>query len=90
MKKLLICSLLVLTGCATRIAGTGPVWPSTPPELTAPVADLTPLAEGKTSFSDMLLNINENYTAYYVLKNKFELWQQWYKEQKEIYNKSEK
>jgi hypothetical protein len=89
MKKLLICFLLISTGCATKVAAPGETWPEAPSALLAPVPNLTPLPSDDKSFSDLLLNINENYTAYYVLKNKFELWQQWYNEQKRIYKQSE-
>jgi len=89
MKKILLISLLVLTGCATKIVAPGEKWPEVPAALTAPVPNLTPMAPGDTSFSDLLININQNYTAYYQLKNKIEQWQQWYNDQKLIYKQTQ-
>jgi len=80
--------LSALVGCATKVAAPGEVWPEAPAALLAPVPNLKPMPADDKSFSDLLLNINDNYTAYYVLKNKFELWQQWYDEQKRIYKQS--
>jgi len=60
-------------------------WPQVPDELTAQVNDLTPLPEDKKTLTDMLENVNQNYSQYYILKQKFEAWQEWYKVQKHIF-----
>ena len=65
-------------------------WPAVPAELTTPVNDLTPLPEDKKTLTDLLENVNNNYGSYYVLKDKLEAWQQWYKVQKNIFEDAQK
>ena len=60
-------------------------WPAVPAELTAPVNDLAPLPEDKKTLTDLLENVNQNYSQYYILKQKFEAWQEWYRVQKHIF-----
>jgi hypothetical protein len=62
-------------------------WPAVPEELTAPVNDLIPLPPDKKTLTDLLENVNTNYGSYYVLKEKLEAWQEWYKTQKSIQEK---
>jgi hypothetical protein len=74
----------MMLGCST----TTPVkmrWPAVPAELTAPVNDLAPLPEDKKTLTDLLENANQNYSQYYILKQKFEAWQEWYRVQKSIF-----
>jgi len=89
MKKFLLSFLLVLSGCATHVAAPGENWPAAPDTLLDPVPNLTVLPEGDSKLTDLLSNVNQNYSAYYLLKNKFELWQQWYNQQKQIYKQSQ-
>ena len=65
-------------------------WPAVPAELTTPVNDLTPLPADKKTLTDLLENVNNNYGSYYVLKDKLEAWQQWYKVQKNIFEDAQK
>ena len=87
MKRLIvILSVLALCGCT---AMQGPVvlpkWPDAPSDLQQPAADLTPLAPEQRNLSDLILNSNENYSQYYILKEKYEGWQSWYNSQKQIF-----
>ena len=65
-------------------------WPAVPAELTTPVNDLTPLPEDKKTLVDLLENVNQNYGQYYILKQKLEAWQEWYKVQKHIFEDAQK
>jgi hypothetical protein len=62
-------------------------WPAVPTELTEPANDLTPLSADKKTLTDLLENANANFGEYYVLKQKYQAWQQWYNEQMKIWNK---
>jgi len=61
-------------------------WPKVPAELSAPANDLTPLPADKKTLTDLLENANANFGEYYILKQKYESWQQWYREQKQIWD----
>ena len=65
-------------------------WPQVPAELVAPANDLTPLPADKKTLTDLLENVNNNYGQYYILKQKLEAWQQWYKVQKNIFEDAQK
>jgi hypothetical protein len=84
MKRLVVIVLLLLSGCATKLAPVSMTWPAAPEELFAPVDELTPLAEDKKTLADMIQNANENYSKYYLLKDRYQAWQDWYKSQKKI------
>jgi len=89
MKKLLIISLLLLSGCAAPKTTTVSMkWPNVPQELTTPAADLIPLQDKDHSFTSLLLNADRNYSQYYQLRKKYEAWQEWYKTQQRIYQQS--
>jgi hypothetical protein len=85
MKRLILISLFVLTACASNKAQIIPNWPAAPADLQEPVPDLTPLAPEQRNLSDLIENSNENYTQYYILKEKFEGWQNWYNTQQKIW-----
>jgi hypothetical protein len=89
MKKLLIISILLLSGCCpitpTNISVN---WPDAPSDLILPVPDLIPMKDRDYSFSHLLENVNENYSQYYQLKEKYEAWQTWYTQQKKIFEET--
>jgi hypothetical protein len=60
-------------------------WPEAPAELQQPAGDLKPLPADKKTLADLVSNANENYGAYYQLKERYEAWQHWYQEHKKIY-----
>ena len=85
MKRLIIISCLLLSACATSKTNVTAKWPEAPADLQQPAAELTPLAPEQRNLSDMILNSNENYSQYYILKEKYEGWQNWYKSQQQIW-----
>lgn len=85
MKQLIVISLFLLTACASNKAQIIPNWPEAPADLQQPAPELTPLAPEQRSLSDLIENSNENYTQYYILKDKYEGWQNWYNTQQKIW-----
>lgn len=86
MKRLIFISVLLLSACASNnTAKPIPNWPEAPTDLQQPAPDLTPLAPEKRNLSDLIENSNENYTQYYILKEKYEGWQNWYNSQQKIW-----
>ncbi len=51
-----------------------------------PAPVLKPLNENKKTLADLLQNANENYGLYYELQDRYNAWQLWHKQQKEIFN----
>ena len=87
MKKLIVIFMLaLLAGCASNNAPVKIKWPAVPPELNEPSEELTPLADDKNTLADMIDNANTNYAKYYLLKDKYKAWQDWYKTQQSIYD----
>ena len=85
MKKLIIVSLFLLSACANNVAPIMPKWPDAPADLQQPAQDLTPLPPEKRNLSHLISNSNDNYSQYYILKEKYEGWQNWYNNQKQIW-----
>lgn len=85
MKRYILLILFLLSACASTTAPVLPKWPAAPADLQQPAADLKPLAPGQRNLSDLIGNSNENYTQYYILKEKYEGWQQWYNSQQKIW-----
>jgi hypothetical protein len=85
MKILIIlASTILLTGClATPVKRT---FPEAPKELMNICPNLFMVAEGTTQLSEVLKTITENYSQYHECKIKNELWIEWYKTQKEIFD----
>jgi hypothetical protein len=50
----------------------------------APVLKL--LSEDKKTLADLLQNANDNYGLYYELQDRYNAWQYWYKQQKQIFD----
>lgn len=86
MKKLILIGLLVLSGCASNNAPVHMAWPDVPTDLTTPSEDLIPLPEDQQTLTDLIENVNSNFAKYYVLKYKYDAWQQWYNTQKTIHD----
>jgi hypothetical protein len=62
-----------------------PKWPTVPADLQQPAQELKPLDPGQRNLSDLIGNANQNYIQYYLLKEKYEGWQNWYKTQEKIW-----
>jgi len=83
MKKLLI--LLLLTGCSTTV----PVarkFPEVPDVLMVPCPPLTQIKEGTTKLSEVVGVVTDNYFEYHKCSDKNDLWMEWFKAQKEIFD----
>ena len=86
MKHVIVAlALVVLSGCATKIAPVTLKWPDAPAELLVPAEELTPLTVDQTQLSDLLDNANTNFSKYYILKDRYDAWQSWYNSHKQIY-----
>lgn len=84
MKSLAILSVVLLSACSTVV----PVkqdFPIAPEVLLEKCPDLITVEDGKTSMRDMLKVVVQNYATYYQCAEKSQGWQEWYKEQKKIY-----
>ena len=85
MKYLLLASLFVLAGCTTVV----PVkqeFPVAPQILLERCPDLMTIDDGKNSLRDMLKIVIQNYALYYQCAEKTQGWQDWYNNQKKIYD----
>jgi hypothetical protein len=82
MRNLLILSLVFLVGCTAVPVKRN--FPSIPPSLEKSCNVLEEV-QNTTKLSDVLIVVTNNYTIYHECKIKVETWQQWYKEQKQIF-----
>jgi hypothetical protein len=48
-------------------------------------SNLKPLPEDKKTLADLIENANDNFSSYYILKEKYDAWQEWYQMQRRIY-----
>lgn len=82
--KILVLSLLLLTGCTTVVPVTSK-FPAAPGTLVQePCPDLQKLTE-QAKLSDIAKTVTVNYSEYYTCAVKLDAWQRWYREQKIIY-----
>ena len=85
MKRLLVLLLpvVLLTGCldvpVTRH------FPEVPAELLVACPDLKLIDPNTTKLSDVVGVVAENYGQYAECKSKVDLWAEWYKSQKQIF-----
>jgi hypothetical protein len=81
--SILLVSIL-LTGClATPVKRT---FPDVPKELMEICPDLSTVTEGTTQLSEVMKVVTQNYGQYHECRIKNDLWIEWYKTQKEIFN----
>jgi hypothetical protein len=83
MKKLLI--LLLLAGCSTTVPVTRK-FPEVPDVLMVPCPPLTQIKEGTTKLSEVVGVVTDNYFEYHKCSDKNDLWMEWFKAQKEIFD----
>ena len=84
MKSVVVAVILFLTGCTTVV----PVqqeFPVAPAMLLQRCPDLLQIDDGKNSLRDMLKVVIQNYSLYYQCAEKTHGWQDWYGEQKRIF-----
>ena len=83
MKELLI--LLLLAGCSTTV----PVarkFPEVPDILMISCPPLTQIKEETTKLSEVIGVVTDNYFEYHKCSDKNDLWMEWYKTQKDIFD----
>jgi len=85
MKYLLIPLLLALVGCASTVVPVQQKFPNATPELMKKCESLKQIEGDKVAITDMLKVVVHNYSLYYECSTKVEGWQDWYNEQKKIY-----
>ena len=84
MKIYQIFLILMLSGCSTTV----PVkrnFPDVPPALTEKCVELKKIQGDQISIVDLHTVVVENYTHYHECSIKVEVWNEWYKQQKEIF-----
>ena len=88
MKYAVILAVL-LSGCAT-VTPVKQEFPVAPSILLERCPDLMQIDDGKNSLRDMLKVVIQNYALYYQCAEKTHGWQDWYTEQKRIFNGANK
>lgn len=85
----IILSATLLSGCAmfTKYLPAKPKFPEPIKELTEPCPDLKKIEGDKVAITDLLRTVVENYSLYYECSLKNDGWNDWYKKQKEIYDR---
>lgn len=89
MKHGLTALVILLAGCTTAV----PVkqkWPDAPAELLERCQALQKADPNKPAITDLLKTVVENYGLYYQCSLKVEGWNEWYLEQKRIFEKANK
>lgn len=84
MKHILI--VLFLSGCATTVVPVAQKFPNAASELMKKCEDLKKVEGDKVSITDMLKVVVHNYSLYYECSTKIDGWQEWYLEQKKIFD----
>jgi hypothetical protein len=85
MKLAIIPLVIFLSACSTVV----PVkqkFPDAPVSLTEKCETLMKIEGDKVAITDMLKVIVKNYTMYYECSSKVEGWNEWYTEQKKIFD----
>ena len=85
MRSLVLAIAIFLSGCSTVV----PVkqeFPVAPSILLERCPDLMTIDDGKNSLREMLKIVIQNYALYYQCAEKTHGWQDWYNEQRKIYN----
>lgn len=87
MKSILLAlTVVALTGC-TSFLPAKPKFPEPTAGLTEPCPDLKKIEGDKVAITDLLRTVVENYGLYHECSLKNDGWNDWYKEQKRIYDK---
>lgn len=86
MKKIvLLLAILLLTACQS--VPVVPKWPDVPEDLKTTCPDLKGVDPQNDKLSALLDTVVDNYHQYYDCKAKVDDWIEWYKGQKDIYEK---
>ena len=83
MRYSLLILPFLLAGClATPVKRN---FPEVPPELKVACPDLQKVKDG-AQLSDVISTVSSNYTQYHECRAKVDAWNEWYKNQKEIFD----
>lgn len=85
-KLLLLCLSILLTGCATTVPVTAK-FPEAPEVLLKPCDPLDTIGKDHIVFSEFLKTVVGNYTKRHQCAAQNDAWIEWYKKQKEIFDK---
>ena len=76
----------LISGCSILVPVKPPKWPDAPPELVEKCKSLQQIeSKDNVAITEMLKVIVANYTLYYQCSNKVDGWNEWYHDQKKIY-----
>jgi len=89
MKILTLLLSFLLIGCTTTVPVVAK-FPDTTKTLTEKCAPLKKIESENVSIVDLHKTVVENYTQYYECSLKVDGWNEWYKQQSEIFNKVSK
>jgi hypothetical protein len=81
-------TILSATACSTTV----PVkrtFPEVPEQLMAPCEALTAIGKPEVTLSELMTTVTKNYTRYHSCAEAASAWQQWYQEQRTIFNSVE-
>lgn len=84
MKLYTILALLFLTGCSTTV----PVvmkFPEAPKSLTEKCLPLKKIEGEQVTIVELHTTVVENYTSYYECSIKVDEWNEWYNQQKKVF-----
>ena len=84
MKYIALIITALLVGCSTPVA-IKPNFPEAPQILKEKCENLKKIEGDRVAITEMLKVVIQNYTLYYECSTKVEGWQEWYTEQKKIY-----
>ena len=84
MKILILSLTLLLISCATSVP-VAPRFPDAPQILKEKCENLRKIEGDKVAITEMLRVVVQNYGMYYECAAKVDGWQDWYNEQKKIY-----
>lgn len=85
MKFLLLVIAMLIAGCSTTVS-VSRKFPDVPQVLTEKCENLKKIEGDKVAITEMLKVIVHNYTLYYECSTKVEGWNEWYIEQKKIFD----
>jgi hypothetical protein len=86
MRYLILALTVALTGCFATVVPVKQEFPIAPAILLEKCPDLMQIDDGKNTLRDMLKVVIQNYALYYQCAEKTHGWQDWYNQQKQIYN----
>jgi hypothetical protein len=84
-KIIVVSTVLVLTGCATVSVPVARQFPEAPPELMTECGNLDLIGKQEVKLSELMTTVTKNYTRYHKCAELTSAWQEWYKDQKQIF-----